>query len=159
MAELPAGAGLLLEAGGDIVAAGTPPRAGWLVGIDDPAADHAADDAPPIAVVSMHGGAVATSSIAVRHWIGPDGMPVHHLIDPRTGEPARTGLISVTVAAPDPAWAEVWTKALFLAGRAAIGDEARARGLAAWWIDDRGRLGMTPAARVASAWVAEQRLG
>ena len=159
MAELPAGAGLLLEAGGDIVAAGTPPQAGWLVGIDDPVADHAAGDTPPIAVVAMHVGAVATSSIAVRHWIGPGGMPVHHLIDPRTGQPARTGLISVTVASPDPAWAEVWTKALFLAGRAAIGDEARARGMAAWWIDDRGRLGMTPAARVASAWVAEERLG
>ena len=47
----------------------------------------------------------------------PTGGRVHHLVDPRTGEPARTGLIAVTVAAADPAWAEVWSKALFLAGR------------------------------------------
>jgi len=63
------------------------------------------------------------------------------------------------VAAPDPAWAEVWTKALFLAGRRAIADEARAMDLAAWWVAEDGRLGMTPAARERSVWVAEARLG
>jgi thiamine biosynthesis lipoprotein len=155
---LPPGAGLLLEAGGDIIASGDPPPGGWLVGIEDPVADPGAD-APPVAVLALCSGAVATSSIAVRNWIGPDGRPVHHLIDPRTGEPARTGLIAVTVAAPDPAWAEVWSKALFMGSRSSIGDEARAQGFAAWWIDDRGRLGMTPAARVTCAWVAEERLG
>ena len=35
----------------------------------------------------------------------------------------------------------------------------RARGLAAWWVDDRGRLGMTPEARVRTLWAAEDRLG
>jgi thiamine biosynthesis lipoprotein len=155
---LPEGAGLLLEAGGDIVAAGWPPPGGWLVGIEDPVAD-GAPDAEPIAVVVVRAGAVATSSVRVRRWIGPDGRPVHHLVDPRTGEPARTGLIAVTVASGDPAWAEVWSKALFLAGRERIADEARQRGLAAWWVDDRGALGITPDARVRCAWVAEERLG
>jgi FAD:protein FMN transferase len=153
---LPAGAGLLLEAGGDLVLAGEPPAEGWRIGIDDPAA---VADAEPVAVIELLEGAVATSSVSVRNWIGPAGRPVHHLVDPSTREPARTGLIAVTVAAADPAWAEVWTKALFLAGRDAIGGEARARGMAAWWIDDRGRLGMTPEARVRSIWVAEERLG
>jgi thiamine biosynthesis lipoprotein len=155
---LPAGAGLLLEAGGDLVAAGIPPSGGWLVGIEDPASAPDVESAP-VAVVALDEGAVATSSIRVRTWVSPDGRPVHHLVDPRTGEPARTGLFSVTVAAPDPAWAEVWTKALFLAGRSGIASEARARGLAAWWVDDRGRLGMTPGGRMRSAWVAEDRLG
>lgn len=155
---LPAGAGLLLEAGGDLVHAGVQPGGGWLVGIEDPVAE-AGPDAPPIAVVGLLRGAVATSSIRIRNWVGPDGHPVHHLVDPATGEPARTGLIAVTVAGPDPAWAEVWSKALFLAGRRRIGEEARARGLAAWWVDEGGRLGMTPEARTRSAWVAEERLG
>ncbi len=158
VARLPDRAGLLLEAGGDVVHGGVPPAGGWLVGIEDPAAMPGAG-AAPVAVVALRDGAVATSSIAVRRWVAPDGRPVHHLVEPRTGEPARTGLIAVTVAAPDPAWAEVWTKALFLAGRSAIGEEARARGLAVWWVDERGRLGMTPEARVRSAWVAEERLG
>lgn len=156
--ELPVDAGLLLEAGGDIVAAGRPPTTGWLVGIEDPVSD-AGPDQQPVAVAAVFAGAIATSSVRVRHWIAPDGRAVHHLVDPRTGEPARTGLIAVTVAAPDPAWAEVWSKALFLAGRPAIADEARSRGLAAWWVDDRGRLGLTPEARVRSAWVAEARIG
>ncbi len=155
---LPARAGLLLEAGGDLVHAGEPPPDGWLVGIEDPVGG-AGSDAEPIAVVAVRAGAVATSSIRIRRWIGPDGRPVHHLVDPRTGEPARTGLIAVTVAALDPAWAEVWSKALFLAGRTGIGDEARRRGLAAWWVDQAGALGMTPDARLRSAWVAETRLG
>ena len=46
-------------------------------------------------------------------------------LDPRTGEPGATGLRSVTVAGPDPAWAEVWSKTLFLEGARGIGPRAR----------------------------------
>jgi thiamine biosynthesis lipoprotein len=155
---LPSRAGLLLEAGGDVVHAGAPPEDGWMVGIEDPVAAHGRDPGA-LVVVALRNGAVATSSVRVRNWIGPDGRPVHHLVDPRIGQPARTGLIAVTVAGADPAWSEVWSKALFLAGRDGIADEARARGMAAWWVDDRGRLGMTPEARLRCAWVAEDRLG
>lgn len=156
MSALPPGAGLLIDTGGDIVVAGEPPDDGWLVGIEDPIAGRS--DAP-IAVAALRTGAIATSSVRVRIWRAPDGRPVHHLIDPATRAPARTGLLAVTVAGVDPAWAEVWTKSLFLAGRGAIADEARGRGLAAWWVDADGHLGMTPAARLQSAWVAEDRLG
>jgi len=158
LGSLPPGAGLQIEAGGDVVAGGTPPEDGWRIGIEDPAAADA-DTAAPLVVVELWSGAVATSSVRVRHWVAPDGRAVHHLVDPRTGEPARTGLIAVTVAAADPAWAEVWSKALFLAGRGGIGAEARSRDLAAWWITDEGRLGLTPAARVRTAWAAENRQG
>lgn len=151
------GVGLLLEAGGDIVSAGVAPPDGWRVGIEDPIAT--GPSAEPLAVVAVERGAVATSSVRVRNWVGPDGRRVHHLLDPRTGQPARTGLIAVTVAGVDPAWSEVWSKALFLAGRDSIGEEARSRGLAAWWIDDAGRLGMTPEARLCSSWVADARMG
>jgi thiamine biosynthesis lipoprotein len=146
---------MLLDAGGDVVAGGRPRTDGWRVGIEDPADP----DGPPLVVVNLDRGAIATSSVSVRNWTAPDGQGVHHLLDPHTGEPARTGLVAVSVAGPDPAWAEVWTKALFLSGRAAIGDEARARGMAAWWVDEAGWLGMTPAARLQSEWVAEERLG
>jgi thiamine biosynthesis lipoprotein len=158
LGALEPGSGLLLDAGGDLVAGGEAPAGGWQVGVEDPAAPDPAG-ADPVVVVAVGAGAVATSSVRVRNWVGPDGTAVHHLVDPRTGDPARTGLIAVTVAAPDPAWAEVWSKALFLAGRDGIADDARARGMAAWWVDDSGRLGMTPEARVRTAWAAEHRLG
>lgn len=149
-------AGALLECGGDLVAGG---RAGsrWRVAIEDPAEIPGGE---PLAVVELDApGAIATSSVRVRRWDGPDGTPIHHLIDPRTSRPARTGLLAVTVRADDPAWAEVWTKALFLAGRDRIGEEARARGLAAWWVRADGRIGMTPGAREITRWAREDRLG
>ncbi|HET7167827.1 MAG TPA: FAD:protein FMN transferase [Candidatus Limnocylindrales bacterium] len=141
----------LLDAGGDLVLRGRPPEGGaWQIGIED-----AAGGRDPVAVVEPPDGAVATSSIRRRRW-DHDGQAVHHLIDPRTGEPAWTGLAAVTVAGPDPAWAEVWSKTLFLAGRAGIADEARRRGLAAWWIATDGTLEMTPAARALTTWVATE---
>lgn len=152
--------GALLDAGGDIAAGGRAPGDGWLIGIEDPSLPPAAGvDAAPIAVALVTAGAVATSSVRLRRWIAPDGREAHHLVDPRTGDPADAGLLAVTVAAADPVWAEVWSKALFLAGSAAIGSEARERGLAAWWVDADGRLSLTPAARERSRWVDESRVG
>jgi FAD:protein FMN transferase len=140
--------GVMIDAGGDIVAAGTSPQGGsWLVGIEDPGGG-----SDPLAVVSVQAGAVCTSSIRLARWTAPDGSAVHHLIDPATGEPGGGGLVAVSVAMTDPAWSEVWSKALFLAGPGNIATRARAHGLAAWWIDDRGEVSMTPAARLKSTW-------
>jgi thiamine biosynthesis lipoprotein len=60
--------------------------------------------------------AVATSGIDTRLWRAPDGSPRHHLIDPSTGTPAWTGLISVTALAPTALEAEARAKAALLSG-------------------------------------------
>jgi thiamine biosynthesis lipoprotein len=147
------GSGMLLEAGGDVVVRGERPGGGpWQIGIEDPAGGD-----EPLAVISGTGGAIATSSTAVRRWTSPDGAAVHHLVDPRTGEPGGDGLMAVTVTLADPAWAEVWSKSLFLAGARAIGDEARRRGVAAWWVEEDGSLHLTPAARQQTAWTSADR--
>lgn len=138
----------LLEAGGDLVARGPGPEGGpWLIGVEDPTGGPDA-----LAAIAVEHGAVATSSVRLRSWVR-DGRRVHHLLDPRTGEPAEGGLRAVTVQGPDPAWAEVWSKTLFIGGRAGIVATARTRGLAAWWVTDDGKLEMTPAARQRTAWV------
>jgi len=145
------GAGALLEAGGDLVASGPSPDGGpWLVGIDDPGSSR--DEPSHVAVVVVDRGAVCTSSVAVHRWRDPRGRLVHHLVDPATGESGGAGLLSVTVAGRDPAWTEVWSKALFLEGARGIAEAARGRGLAAWWVTESGSLEMTPAARVRTAW-------
>lgn len=143
--------GVLLEAGGDIVLRGAGPDGPWRVGIEDPAGG-----GDPLAVVEPGHGALATSSTAVRRWIAPNGRSVHHLIDPATGQPGGGGLLAVTVRAADPAWAEVWSKALFLAGPSNIGPEARRRGIAAWWVEADGSLHMTPTARLRTRWTREE---
>jgi FAD:protein FMN transferase len=61
-------------------------------------------------------GAVATSGVGKRSWLGPDGLPAHHLLDPRSGRPAFTGIIQVTAFAPTATEAEVLSKAALLSG-------------------------------------------
>ena len=62
----------------------------------------------------------------------------------------------MTVAGSDPAWAEVWSKCLFLCGRANIATVARGRGLAVWWVTDDGTVELTAAARARTTWLAAE---
>jgi thiamine biosynthesis lipoprotein len=144
------GIGILLEAGGDLVGRmPSPDGTDWSIAIEDPEARH-----EPKAVIRLGSGAIATSSISIHHWRDAEGRSVHHLINPETGEPGGHGLAAVTVAGADPAWAEVWSKSLFLGGIDGIALLARSRGLACWWIRDDGQLEMTPAARIRTLWSA-----
>jgi FAD:protein FMN transferase len=61
-------------------------------------------------------GGVATSGIGRRSWLGPDGLPAHHLLDPSTGRPAFTGVVQATALAPTAAEAESLAKAALLSG-------------------------------------------
>lgn len=147
----PVALGALLEAGGDLVVDGLAgPGEPWRVGIEDPAGG-----VGPVAVVSLDGhAAIMTSSVRLGRRTGSDGHAVHHLVDSRTGAPGGDGLAAVTVAGQDPAWCEIWSKALFLEGRGGIAAVARRRGLAAWWVTTDGTVEMTAAARQRTTWVA-----
>jgi thiamine biosynthesis lipoprotein len=142
-----AGDAFLVEAGGDLYAAGAGPDGdGWRVGVEDPRGG-----TEPLAVLSLADLGCATSSVRVRHWrVG--GRAVHHIIDPGTGAPADSGLLSVTVVGPDPARAEVWSKALFLAGRGRVRQLADEQGLAALLVDDDGVVGVSRAMRPHLVW-------
>lgn len=106
--------------GGDMVFEGYPmDGSDWRVNIEDPR-----DPTQTAAALHVGPGAVVTSSIAKRSW-NQGGQVRHHLIDPRTGEPAQTDWLSVTVIAPQITTAEVYAKALL------IGGEGQAEELAA----------------------------
>jgi FAD:protein FMN transferase len=148
-----AGAPYLVEAGGDCCLGGDGPDGdGWRIGVEDP--QQAGDHPDLLAVLELQTTSCATSSVRVRTW-QVDGRPVHHLIDPRTADSARSGLRSVTVVDPDPARAEVWSKALFLTGRDGIAQACARRGLAALWVDDDGRLGTSEPVRPLLIWQVE----
>lgn len=141
-AEL-AGAGdaVLVDAGGDQwLGGGGASGNGWQVGVEDPLGG-----TDPVLVLGLADLAVATSGVRRRSWRDPQGAPVHHLVDPGTGLPGGSGLVQVSVVHPDPAWAEVWSKTLFLSGRTAVADLADGLALAAAWVDADGRLGCSAA--------------
>jgi thiamine biosynthesis lipoprotein len=86
----------LVNAGGDVAVRG----GAWPVGVDVPG-----DPLTP----ELRSGGLATSGSDRRRWAGG-----HHLIDPRTGSPALSPYLRVTVAAPSAVDAEVRAKALYL---------------------------------------------
>lgn len=100
----------LADLGGDIAVRGLPPDAdAWAIDVDGPAGEY-------LGSVRLSGGqAIATSGITRRRWQTAAGER-HHLIDPRTGAPALTDLLSVTVVAPAAAEAEVAAKGVLLLG-------------------------------------------
>ncbi|MBV9942785.1 MAG: FAD:protein FMN transferase, partial [Solirubrobacterales bacterium] len=69
----------------------------------------------------LRSSAVATSGIGKRSWVGVDGGVAHHLLDPRTGRPAFTGVVQVTALAPSASEAETLSKAALLRGPAQAG--------------------------------------
>ncbi|HWB68838.1 MAG TPA: FAD:protein FMN transferase [Solirubrobacterales bacterium] len=70
----------------------------------------------PLHELTLREGAVATSGITRRTWLGPGGRAAHQIIDPGTGAPAATGAVQVTALAPSALHAEVFAKAALLAG-------------------------------------------
>jgi thiamine biosynthesis lipoprotein len=127
--------GVVLDLGGVAKGVFADELAGRLEGFDAFAADCAGDirfggharRPRPINVTSpfdgmvLHtfdgrSGAVATSGIGKRSWLHADGRPGHHLLDPRTGRPAYTGVVQATAFAPTAAGAEVLAKAAVLSG-------------------------------------------
>lgn len=102
----------LVDAGGDIAVTG--PQAsgqGWPVGVADPAAEA---DGVLEALRLMKGG-VATSGRDYRRW-QREGVWQHHILDPRTGLPAETDVLSATVLAPSARQAEVAAKVALILG-------------------------------------------
>ncbi len=101
----------LVNLGGDIRCVGAPDgTAAWRVGVRDPF-----NAGNILGVLSMGSlPAVATSGNYER-FVEIDGKEYGHLIDPRTGGPAR-GMAGVTVLAADAATADALSTALFVAG-------------------------------------------
>lgn len=101
--------GTFVNAGGDIRCAGSEEgAAGWVVDVDGPGGR--------VAWAGMIRGAIATSSVLKRRWRSASGGVAHHLIDPRTGMPADSPFVQVTVRAENCTWAEVWAKAVLVGG-------------------------------------------
>jgi thiamine biosynthesis lipoprotein len=105
----------LVDAGGDLVAGEAPAEIpGWPVSLTAP---WTGDGSVPqhLLMVYLRQASMATSGIDWRRW-EHRGRPVHHLIDPRSGQPAETDVLTATVLDTDPARAEGWATAALVLG-------------------------------------------
>jgi thiamine biosynthesis lipoprotein len=101
----------LVDAGGDMFMIGLPEgNRSWQIDLEDPR-----NPGWSLASLEVPPGALTTSSVSKRKWVQGETSR-HHLIDPRTGEPAETDWLSVSVMAPHADMAEVFAKALLIAG-------------------------------------------
>jgi thiamine biosynthesis lipoprotein len=100
-----------IDAGGDAALRGGGPEGdGWIVDVEDPS-----DASRVILSLRVRGRAVATSAANRRRWrVGASER--HHLVDPRTGQPAATDLAQATVLAGTVELADVLAKSAFILG-------------------------------------------
>jgi len=128
----------LLVGGGQVLARGSRGGRPWRVGIRDPRglADEYFARVEP-------GDASLSTTADNESFFVVDGVRYHHVIDPRTGWPAR-GLRSVTVLADDGTLADALSTALMVLGRKRGLEVARRLGVEALMVDDRGGVETTP---------------
>jgi thiamine biosynthesis lipoprotein len=112
--------GVLVSLGGDIAIAGETPDGGWplLVADEHRQTRQFEPGRAPAQVVRLMGGGLATSSVTCRRWRRA-GRELHHIVDPRTGYPARGPWRTVTVAAASCAEANAASTAAIVAGEQA----------------------------------------
>ncbi len=106
------GVGVLVSLGGDIATAGPGPEGGWRVLVRDRPGE------PSCTVALAAGTALATSSTRSRRWRAGN-RTLHHILDPRTCQPARAVWRTVSVGAPTCLRANTLSTAAVVRGEAA----------------------------------------
>ena len=100
-----------LDLGGDVFVMGRKTDGSdWRIAVKDPA-----DTESYLGVVSAADKFIVTSGVYERYF-EENGVRYHHILDPKTGCPAESGLVSVTVLCENGAWADALSTACFVLG-------------------------------------------
>ncbi|MBP5212271.1 MAG: FAD:protein FMN transferase, partial [Pyramidobacter sp.] len=99
----------VLNLGGNVRTLGKRPGGGsWRIGVRDP-------DGGLLGVIETGEGAVITSG-SYERFFEKDGVRYWHILDPKTGAPARSGVVSVTVVGSSGARCDALSTAYFVMG-------------------------------------------
>lgn len=113
----------LLDLGGNITVIGSKPDgSAWQIAVQDPQNSNAI-----VGILSLRDCSAITSGGYQRFFV-QDGTTYHHIIDPATGYPANSGLLSTTVVCTDPALGDLLSTATFILGEKDALDLWRAEG-------------------------------
>lgn len=104
----------LLNLGGNVqTVGGKPDGSDWRIAVKDP---FEPESGTPLGVLSLNDEAAVTSG-GYERYFEEDGVRYWHIIDPDTGYPADSGLVSVTVVGKDGAICDGLSTALFILGK------------------------------------------
>lgn len=102
----------IISLGSNVQTLGLKPDGGeWSIAIQDPESTNA-----HACIVSVGESAVVTTGGYQRYFTGSDGTLYQHIIDPDTGRPVESDLLSVTVICEDGTMADALSTALYILG-------------------------------------------
>ncbi|MBI5936577.1 MAG: FAD:protein FMN transferase [Betaproteobacteria bacterium] len=127
----------IVNLGGNLAVSGDKAGSPWRIGVRHPQGQGV------LAALAVSGRSAVVTSGSYERFREFGGRRYPHIIDPRTGQPARH-VASVTVIHPDAALADVAATALVVAGPEAWVDVARRMGVhQVMLVDGAGRVQMT----------------
>ncbi len=131
-------AGGVAAAGGSVGLYGKKPDGSlWQVSVRDPWGASSAG------VLALEEGFVSTSG-SYEKTFQQDGVTYHHLIDPKTGYPAESGLVSVTVCSGSGALSDCLSTACFVLGEEKSQPLLESFSAQALFIHEDGSIACTP---------------
>lgn len=101
-----------INLGGNVMALGNKPEGSpWMIGIQNPILQRG----QCLGAVQITDKTIVTSGDYVRYF-EKDNVRYHHILDPRTGYPANSGLISATIVSEKSIGADALSTAIFILG-------------------------------------------
>jgi thiamine biosynthesis lipoprotein len=103
----------IIACAGDIQVLGSKNGTPWLAGIKHP---REAGEKSVIGTINLFDGECISTSGDYERFRFYEGKRYHHIINPATGYPSESGLISVTIICDDPITGDAYATSAFVAG-------------------------------------------
>lgn len=131
--------GAVISVGGSILVYGSKPdESPWKVAITDPR-----NEEGYLGVLTLEGEHYISTSGDYEKYFEEDGVRYHHILDPATGNPARSGLISVTVVCDNGLLSDGLSTACFVLGMEESKNLLERYQAEAIFVDDENNVYMT----------------
>lgn len=131
--------GAVVAVGGSVVTYGQKPDGSpWKVAIM-----HPREEGKYLGVLTLTGEHYISTSGDYERYVTVDGVRYHHILDPATGVPARSGLCSVTIVCDSGLQADALSTACFVLGPEQGLALAQSYGAEALLVEENGTVHMT----------------
>ncbi len=129
----------VISVGGSILTYGAKPDGKpWRVGIVNPL-----DSSGNLGYLELDGEWCVSTSGDYERYVEIDGIRYHHIINPQTGYPAKSGVKGVTILSKDGLLSDALSTACFILGEEKGRELAEHFGAEALFVDEGGNLVMT----------------